>query len=342
LELNQEEASGLYGVLDQRAALQWTIDNIWQFGGDPTKITLFGESAGGTSVLFHLVSPKTPPFSRAIIQSATLSHYTQDRARQIFTEAIRKLNCGQNVVACLRNHTTDEIIKVQKTMTTFTTKDAPLFRPVLHPEQFPLPYIQSLQQGKFNRIPILMGTNLNEASYFLCPGQENLSLAEYYAFLSYEYGFEKASKIAMKYSAPTYPSPKWALSNVLSDFLFKCAALDVMDLASKHVPTYMYSFEFLGGFSNKCHMVSHAYELPFLFDQFAAKHFKGYELTPGEKQFASIMKKMWADFASDKMAHWNKFESTKRNYFVLNGTVTERSNFLTDYCDFWKSLNIPH
>ena len=58
------------GLKDQKLAIQWVSDNIDQFGGDKDKITLFGESAGGSSVHFHLMVPESKKlFQRAIIQS---------------------------------------------------------------------------------------------------------------------------------------------------------------------------------------------------------------------------------------------------------------------------------
>ena len=59
-----------FGLLDQRAAFQWVRDNIEAFGGDPNQITLFGNSAGGESILFHMTSPVSRGlFHRAIVQS---------------------------------------------------------------------------------------------------------------------------------------------------------------------------------------------------------------------------------------------------------------------------------
>ena len=61
---------GNYGLMDQRLAMEWVRVNIARFGGDPDKVTLFGQSAGAMSVGLHLISPASQPlFDAAIIES---------------------------------------------------------------------------------------------------------------------------------------------------------------------------------------------------------------------------------------------------------------------------------
>ena len=70
LSTGDEHARGNWGFLDQVAALRWVQQNIAHFGGNPDRVTIFGESAGGISVSSHVVSPMSKGlFHRAIMES---------------------------------------------------------------------------------------------------------------------------------------------------------------------------------------------------------------------------------------------------------------------------------
>nr|WRX06034.1 CCE016e [Helicoverpa armigera] len=96
LSLDTEDVPGNAGMKDQVAALRWVNKNISNFGGDPNNITIFGESAGGASVSYLLISPMTKGlFKRAIPQSgAALSDWSQTvRPRERALAVARKLGC---------------------------------------------------------------------------------------------------------------------------------------------------------------------------------------------------------------------------------------------------------
>lgn len=97
LSLDTEDIPGNAGMKDQVAALKWVKENIRNFGGDPDNITIFGESAGGASVSFHLVSPMSKGlFKRAISQSGTITSWWPNtfRARDRALLLAKQLGCN--------------------------------------------------------------------------------------------------------------------------------------------------------------------------------------------------------------------------------------------------------
>lgn len=99
----EEEAPGNVGMWDQALAIRWLKDNARAFGGDPNLITLFGESAGASSVNLHLLSPVTRGLvKRGVLQSGTLnapwSHMTGERALEIGKALINDCNCNASML----------------------------------------------------------------------------------------------------------------------------------------------------------------------------------------------------------------------------------------------------
>ncbi|XP_037534427.1 cholinesterase-like [Nematolebias whitei] len=108
---DNKHIQGNAGLLDQRLALRWVADNIAAFGGDPSKVTLFGESAGSASVGFHILSPGSQSlFQRGIMQSgspnAHWSTISQSEARDRSLMLAGLLGCptshSTRVEACLQ------------------------------------------------------------------------------------------------------------------------------------------------------------------------------------------------------------------------------------------------
>ncbi|XP_061664709.1 acetylcholinesterase [Syngnathoides biaculeatus] len=178
------EAPGNVGLLDQRMALQWVQDNIHFFGGNPKQVTIFGESAGGASVGFHLLSPGSRSvFTRAILQSgvpntpwATVS---PAEARRRATQLGRLVGCnGGNdteLVDCLRDKTPQELIDQEFQVLPWMSIFRFSFVPVVDGDFVPDTPEAMLNSGNFKDTQVLLGVNQDEGTYFLLYGAPGFS-----------------------------------------------------------------------------------------------------------------------------------------------------------------------
>ena len=162
-ELSKEsgKGSGAYGIQDQIAGLRWVKENIAQFGGDPSNVTIFGESAGGMSVGMLVTSPMAKGlFQRAISESGGAMGSlgtTLKTAEEQGQAYLRKL--GANDIKAARSLSAETIQK--------DTKGMGSFRPVADGETIVANPYEAFGAGKFSDTPILVGTNSNEGGLFV-------------------------------------------------------------------------------------------------------------------------------------------------------------------------------
>ena len=108
---------GNYGLWDQQLAIQWVKDNIADYGGDTENITLFGESAGGRSVAFQMISPVNSEniFRRGIVESGSAFSltYINRNPMPVFSTVIDNLNCtgNPNIMSCLRSKSASQLLE---------------------------------------------------------------------------------------------------------------------------------------------------------------------------------------------------------------------------------------
>lgn len=145
------------GLLDQRFALQWTRSNIAKFGGDPDKITIFGESAGGESVKQLLAQPPSPrPFRAAIMESQNTVLIGDGKAN--YNKVLSHFGCSS--LDCIRGVPATDI-------QTYIDNEGLQWPPVEGDGTYTSNILPSIVSGNFANVPIMMGTNLDEAQIFL-------------------------------------------------------------------------------------------------------------------------------------------------------------------------------
>lgn len=170
-----EEAPGNMGLWDQALALRWLKDNAKSFGGDPDLITIFGESAGGSSVSLHLISPVTRGLvRRGILQSGTLnapwSFMTGERADEVARILIEDCGCNSTqlqedpsrVMTCMRS-VDAKTLSVQQWNSYGGILGFPS-APTIDGVFLPKDPLDLVREADFEDTEILIGNNLNEGT----------------------------------------------------------------------------------------------------------------------------------------------------------------------------------
>lgn len=170
--------SGNYGLKDQVMALRWVQDNIQSFGGDPSRVTLFGESAGGMSAHYLMLSPMSKGlFHRAIAQSGTavLPVLWNDDARQHAATLGQMLDCpevnpknldSEALKDCLKKVSAEKLVMAIKAFSTFL--DSPrVIRPTVDGEFLPEHPAKMLRKGNYHRVNFMTGITRDEGAFIV-------------------------------------------------------------------------------------------------------------------------------------------------------------------------------
>jgi len=169
-----EECPGNQGMRDQILGLQWVQENIKQFGGAPDRVTIFGESAGGMSVMNHVLSPRSAGlFSAAIAMSGSpLSPFTgaDKHPRHYAVRLAARLGCtarsDQEILQFLQRQQPEQLQSLGYMFEEFIRAPFP-FKPIVDgglvsDPVLPAEPLQLLQSGQYNKVPLIVGTNRDE------------------------------------------------------------------------------------------------------------------------------------------------------------------------------------
>ncbi|XP_046407119.1 esterase E4-like [Ischnura elegans] len=177
LSTGNEEVPGNNGLKDQVMALKWVKTNIGNFGGDPTRTTIFGNSAGGASVHYHILSPLSKGlFNRAISQSGSALNpwaFTS-QGPQHALQLAAGLGCEdegvKQMVNCMRGHPAERIVKVTSRLKEWGTDFFNPFVPVAEGKGkdafLPSDPRKMMKDGKMNKVKYILGVTSDEGILF--------------------------------------------------------------------------------------------------------------------------------------------------------------------------------
>eukprot|EP01061_Rhynchopus_euleeides_P024184 TRINITY_DN3904_c3_g1_i1.p1 TRINITY_DN3904_c3_g1~~TRINITY_DN3904_c3_g1_i1.p1 ORF type:complete len:584 (+),score=218.96 TRINITY_DN3904_c3_g1_i1:94-1752(+) len=375
LRSSPSEPTGTYGLLDQRKALQFVNRYISLFGGDPGKVTLFGQSAGAMSVTAHMVMPDSYNrsydngrlFSSVGAESGLGANWgvrDLDTAEAQFRHVKTLLNCSD--VACVRSR---DILAFEAILPLFPSagigSTSLTFAPVMDGVELTTYPRFLIERGEHAKVPVLAGSNRDEFSMFLLgstPFPNNSTALEFdlamLPFLPLEEVVTFTARLQAAYSPEHYAYPAnlqgrsvwwWMTMRALSDMMFTCPTRHASAYLSRSQDVYSYflnhptiSPTYLVGSGPDAFVAPHESEIPYVFN--CTQHYVNCDFSVGlETDLASQIVTYWVQYGAEGWlpTPWTKHSADIKDdqtLFLELDALRLVSNFRAEQCDLWDEI----
>ncbi len=347
--------SGVAGMLDAVLALQWVRDNIAVFGGDPGKVTIFGESGGGSKVSTLLGMPSAKGlFHRAVIESGPGLRGVEANTATAFTERLlAELKIKKNEINKLQELPITQVQDAVKKLIPgrsilgiaapggLTTRLAPVVDGKYLPQHPFDPIASPTAAG----IPIIIGTNRDENATFLTldPRRGRLTEPELHERLAPILG-NKLDKVIDTYKKTRPKATPWDLFVGLTSEGTRRASIALAErqAASSSAPVYMYLFTWETDYFGELFRACHVLEIPFVFDNVDDIALTGGR--PDKYDLVESVSEAWIAFARTGnpnhkgIPKWEPYRAQNRGTMILDAPCRTEIDPYREELNAWEGI----